>query len=54
LGPGFHTGGFIVAFGNGHPLVIGNRKQYILAYSFANNNINAQTTKIGTIEHVFS
>jgi hypothetical protein len=22
LGPGFHTGGFTVAFGHGHPLVI--------------------------------
>ncbi len=22
MGPGFHTGGFTVAFGHGHPLVI--------------------------------
>lgn len=33
--------------------MIGNRKKYTLAYSFANNKINAQTTKVGTIEHVF-
>jgi hypothetical protein len=34
--------------------MIGNRKQYTLAYSFPNNKINAKTTKLGTIEHVFS
>jgi hypothetical protein len=33
--------------------MIGNRKLYILTYSFANNSINAHTTKVGTIEHVF-
>jgi hypothetical protein len=31
LGPGFHTGGFIVAFGHGHPLVYLNAARHVIS-----------------------
>jgi len=36
LGPGFHTGGFTVAFGHGHPLVlVGKTNQGIKKFNFS-------------------